>query len=309
MPLSPLFKDRLHLLFDETKGERERALAFEAPLSEYVSPPIDTKDVSIAGPLGPIKARLYRPAGNLDSLPGLVWFHGGGFMFGDIDMNEADIVARELAHRATMAVLTVDYALCGPTQFFPAPHNDGIASLRWFAANAGELRVDPEHIFVGGISAGGALAASVAIHDRDSGDNILAGQLLNCPDLHNALPPFSDELAAKKAEEPQAVFFSHEIVGEHHKRHIKPGDEIADWWYAGDAKSKANLAPAQIINCEYDGLRASGEEYGRQLAAEGTEVEVLTQAGVPHAHINRYPADCAEMVETLNNMVRWMKAH
>jgi acetyl esterase len=309
MPLSPLFKDRLHLLFDETKGERERALAFEAPLSEYVSPPIDTKDASIAGPLGAIKARLYRPAGNTDALPGFVWFHGGGFMFGDIDMNEADIVARELAHRATMAVLTVDYALCGPTQFFPAPHNDGIASLRWFAANAGELGIDPQHIFVGGISAGGALAASVAIHDRDSGDNILAGQLLNCPDLHNALPPFSAELAAKKAEEPQAVFFSHEIVGEHHKRHIKPGEKILDWWYAGDAKSKANLAPAQIINCEYDGLRASGEEYGRQLQAEGTEVEVLTQAGVPHAHINRFPADCAEMDETLNNMVRWMKAH
>lgn len=309
MPLSPLFKDRLHLLFDETKGERERALAFEAPLSEYVSPPIDTKDVSIAGPLGKIKARLYRPAGNTDALPGLIWFHGGGFMFGDIDMNEADIVAREIADRTPMAVLTVDYALCGPNQFFPAPQNDGIASLRWIADNAADLGIDIDHIFVGGISAGGALAASVAIQDRDSGDNILAGQLLNCPDLHRALPPFSAELAAKKAEEPEAVFFSHEIISEHHTRHIKPGDEVADWWYAGDVASKAGLAPAQIINCEYDGLRASGEEYGRQLAAEGVEVEVLTQAGVPHAHINRYPADCAEMDETLNNMVRWMREH
>ncbi|MFM6966792.1 MAG: hypothetical protein ACKOWI_05465, partial [Rhodoluna sp.] len=88
MPLSPLFKDRLHLLFDETKAERERALAFEAPLSEYVSPPIDTTDVVIDDPIGPIKARLYRPAGNSETLPGLIWFHGGGFMFGDIDMNE-----------------------------------------------------------------------------------------------------------------------------------------------------------------------------------------------------------------------------
>ncbi len=309
MPLSPLFKNRLHLLFDESKGERERHLAFEAPLSEYVSPPIETKDVSIAGPLGSIKARLYRPAGNTDDLPGFIWFHGGGFMFGDIEMNEADIVAREIAHRGGIAVLTVDYALCGPEQFFPAPHNDGIASLRWLANNASDLHIDRDHIFIGGISAGGALAASVAIADRDSGDNFLAGQLLNCPDLHRALPAFSEELASKKAEEPQAVFFSHEIVDQHHERHIRPGDEVADWWYAGDVASKARLAPAQIINCEYDGLRASGEEYARQLAAEGVEVEVLTQAGVPHAHINRHPADCVEMDETLNEMVRWIKAH
>jgi acetyl esterase len=309
MPLSPLFKDRMHFLLDESKDMRERALAFETPLSEYVSPPIDTTDVMIPGPLGPIKARLYRPAGNTDVLPGLVWFHGGGFFFGDIDMNESDIVSRELAHRTTMAVLTVDYALCSPTQFFPAPQNDGIASLRWFAANADELKIDLERVFVGGISAGGALAAAVAINDRDSGDNILAGQLLNCPDLHRVLPPFGEEAQARYAEEPQAFFFVHSVIKEHNASLFKPGEESADWWFAGDAASKANLPPTQIINCEYDGLRASGEEYGRALAAAGSEVEVLTQAGVPHAHINRHPEDCAEMDETLNNMVRWMKAH
>ena len=309
MPLSPLFKDRLHFLADETKSERERALAFETPLSVYVSPPIETKDVVIEGLLGPIKARLYRPAGSSEVLPGLVWFHGGGFTFGDIDMNEADVVAREIAHRTPMVVLSVDYTLCGPEQFFPAPQNDGIASLRWFSENASSLKVDSERIFIGGISAGGALAAAVAVHDRDSGDNILAGQLLNCPDLHQFLPPFSDDLAACKAEEPVAVFFSKEMVDFHHTRLVANVDEIEDWWFAGDAPSKANLAPAQIINCEYDGLRASGEEYGRQLAADGTEVEVLNQLGVPHAHINRYPADCVEMDETLNNMVRWMQQH
>jgi acetyl esterase/lipase len=101
----------------------------------------------------------------------------------------------------------------------------------------------------------------------------------------------------------------HEGIAAHNASLFEPGAPAEDWWFAGDAKSKAGLAPTQIINCEYDGLRASGEEYGRLLAAEGSEVEVLTQAGVPHAHINRYPADCAEMVETLDNMVRWMKAH
>ena len=309
MPLSPLFKDRMHFLMDESKGMRERALAFEAPLSEYVSPPIETTDFDIPGPLGGIKARLYRPAENHNILPGLVWFHGGGFRFGDIDMNESDVVSRELAHRGQFAVLTVDYALCTETQFFPAPQNDGIASLRWFAENAMGLLIDPAHIFIGGISAGGALAASVAVHDLDSGEKILAGQLLNCPDLHKVLPAYPADVQRAVDEEPDMIFLNHEVVNRHNAAHVEPGKPQADWWFAGDAPSQAGLAPTQIINCEYDGLRASGEKYGEQLAAAGVEVEVLTQAGVPHAHINRYPADCPEMAETLDNMVRWMKAH
>ncbi len=309
MPLSLLFKDRIHLLFDKTKGERERALAFEAPLSEYVSPPIETRDIEIPGPLGSFKARLYRPAHNTDALPALIWFHGGGFRFGDIEMNEANIVARELAHRGDFAVLTVDYALCTEKQFFPAPQNDGIASLRWLAANAPDLLVNPELIFIGGISAGGSLAASVAIHDRDSGDNLLAGQLLNCPDLHKVLPPYPTDVQRAVDEEPDMIFLNHEVVNRHNAANVDPSKPIADWWFAGDAPSQVGLAPAQIINCEYDGLRASGEKYGEQLAAAGVDVEVLMQAGVPHAHINRYPADCPEMAETLDNMVRWMKAH
>jgi acetyl esterase len=309
MPLSPIFKDRMHLLLDETKGMRERALAFEAPLSKYVSPPIQATDVVIPGPLGDIKARLYRPAGNKQALPGLIWFHGGGFRFGDIEMIEADIVARELADRGGFAVLTVDYALCTETQYFPAPQNDGIASLRWFAANAAELMVDPDRIFIGGISAGGSLAASVSVHDRDSGENLLAGQLLNCPDLHQVLPAYPADVQRAVDEEPDMIFLNHEVVNRHNAAHVEPGKPQANWWFAGDAPSQVGLAPTQIINCEYDGLRASGEKYGVQLAAAGVDVEVLMQAGVPHAHINRYPADCPEMAETLDNMVRWMKAH
>lgn len=309
MPLSPLFKDRILLLFDETKGERERALAFEAPLSEYLSPPMETREIEIPGPLGVIKARLYRPAGNTDVLPGLIWFHGGGFRFGDIEMNEANIVARELAHRGDFAVLTVDYALCTATRFFPAPQNDGVASLRWFASNAADLLVETKRIFIGGISAGGSLAASVAIHDRDSGDNLLAGQLLNCPDLHKMLPEYPADVQRAVDEEPNMIFLNHEVVNRHNAAHVEPGKPQGNWWFAGDTPSQVGLAPTQIINCEYDGLRASGEKYGEQLAAAGVDVEVLMQAGVPHAHINRYPADCPEMAETLDNMVRWMKAH
>jgi acetyl esterase/lipase len=82
-----------------------------------------------------------------------------------------------------------------------------------------------------------------------------------------------------------------------------------DWYFAGDAADLTGLCPTQIINCEYDSLRSSGEKYGHDLAAAGVEVELLTQASVHHAHINRIPADLPEMDETMDNMVAWMKAH
>jgi acetyl esterase/lipase len=90
---------------------------------------------------------------------------------------------------------------------------------------------------------------------------------------------------------------------------VDPTKPVPDWWFAGDVTSKSGLAPTQIIDCEYDGLRASGEKYAADLKAAGVDVESLMQNGVPHAHINRYPADCPEMDETLNNMVRWIQQH
>lgn len=310
MPLDPLFADRLHF-FDEIAFP-EAIKAYEAPLSEYVSPPITTEEQVISGPNGEIKARLYRPANTsatTDVLPGLVWYHGGGFVMGDYNMNESDVVAREIAHRLGAVVLGVDYRLVTETVKFPAPQLDGIASLQWFGRNTRELGVDPNKIFVGGISAGGCLAASVAVMDRDMGDNYLAGQLLNCPIAHKHMPKYSDELQSKLDELPAGFGLSKDFVDQNNVFMVENGDlsDIEPYWFAGEVEDLHGLAPAQIINCEYDTLRASGELYGKQLAEAGNKVEVLTQDSVPHAHINRYPADCKQMVETLDHMVRFMR--
>jgi acetyl esterase/lipase len=310
MPLDPLFADRLHFFAELPFAD---AIAeYEASLSNYTSPPIETEEVLIPGPNGAIKARIYRPAGisAFDlALPGLVWFHGGGFTQGNYDMNESDIVSREIAHRLKAVVMTVDYRLVTETVKFPAPQLDGIASTRWFGQNARQIGVNPEKIFVGGISAGGCLAASVAVMDRDSGDKFLAGQLLNCPVTHFVTPPFSEELQSKLDEEPKALVIPRKNLDENNEFLVAgiPAQEIEPYWFAGEVSDLSGLAPAQIINCEYDTLRASGEKFAAQLAAAGNSVEVLTQAGVPHAHINRYPADCQQMVETLDNMVRFMR--
>jgi acetyl esterase/lipase len=310
MPLDPLFADRLHY-FNELPFP-DAIKAYEAANSQYVSPPITTEEVVITGPNGPIKARLYRPANTsatTDVLPGLVWFHGGGFVMGDYNMNESDVVAREIAHRLGAVVLGVDYRLVTETVKFPAPQLDGIASLQWFARNTRELGVNPAKIFVGGISAGGCLAASVAVMDRDMGDNYLAGQLLNCPIAHKEMPQYSAELQSKLDEIPSGFGLSREFVDTNNKFMVENGDlnEAEPYWFAGEVEDLSQLAPAQIINCEYDTLRSSGELYGKQLAEAGNRVEVLTQSGVPHAHINRYPADCKQMGETLDNMVRFMR--
>jgi xylan 1,4-beta-xylosidase len=140
--------------------------------------------------------------------------------------------------------------------------------------------------------------------DRDNGNHYIAGALLNCPVAHFSLPPLSEELQSK-IDEINGFGLTAEMIDD--TRKFALGDqEFNPVWFAGEVEDLSGLPPTQIINCEYDALRASGEKLGEQLAAAGVEVETLTQAGVPHAHINRYPADCKEMVETLDQMVRFI---
>ena len=123
------------------------------------------------------------------------------------------------------------------------------------------------------------------------------------------MPKYSDELQSKLDELPAGFGLSKDFVDQNNVFMVENGDlsDIEPYWFAGEVEDLRGLAPAQIINCEYDTLRSSGELYGKQLAEAGNKVEVLTQDSVPHAHINRYPADCKQMGETLDHMVRFMR--
>jgi len=309
MPLHPLFASRLSIFEDETLSFEEQLAAFNAPLSEYASPEVETIDLEIVGGEHKIPARLYWPKNNEPNLPGLVWFHGGGFTEGGLWQNESDVVSRELAHRANLIVLAVDYRLCNNGILFPAPQEDGVSSLQWMAKNAEKLGIDKSRIFIGGISAGGALAASVTVQDRDSGNNFLAGALLNCPILHHKLPELSEELQGK-LQEIHGFGLTSEYVDKRNE-YLCGGNTAGSpkWWFAGEVEDLKGLAPIQIINCEYDALRASGERFAKQLSAAGAELEVLFEPGTPHAHINRFPQDCPPMDRTLNSMVGFIQNH
>ena len=140
----------------------------------------EVRELQADGPGGDIPIRLYRPAGSsaAERLPVLVYFHGGGWTIGNLDSH--DSTCRWLANRAGVAVASVDYRL-GPEHVFPAAVDDCWAATQWVAANAAELGVDADRLVVGGDSAGGNLAAVVALLARDAGGPAIRLQVLVYP--------------------------------------------------------------------------------------------------------------------------------
>ncbi len=151
------------------------------------------QDLKAGAPAGPIPLRLYRPIGAVDTavLPVLIYYHGGGFVLGDLDTH--DTLCRELANLSGCAVVAVDYRL-GPEHRFPAAVEDCIAATRWVSAHAAELKLDASRLAVGGDSAGGNLAAVVSIDARETGDLPIAFQLLIYPatDMNRTAPSHTE---------------------------------------------------------------------------------------------------------------------
>ena len=136
---------------------------FDAGRTALQRPPEDvaeTRDLAVDGPAGPMPVRLYRGAGATGVLPGLLFLHGGGWLLGGLDSHDG--VCRRLANAARCWVMALDYRLA-PEHPFPAAVEDSAAALAWLAAHAGEIGIDPARLAVGGDSAGGNLAAVLAL--------------------------------------------------------------------------------------------------------------------------------------------------
>jgi len=221
------------------------------------------RGLSADGPHGAIPLRLYRPIGSpADAmLPGLVYYHGGGWVIGDLDTN--DTLCRELANGAGCAVVAVDYRL-GPENRFPAGVDDCIAATRWVRANAADLGIDPLLLAVGGDSAGGNLAAVVTIALRDAGDPPLAFQLLIYPatDMGRTAPSHTSN--------GQGYVLTSDTITYFHDHYISDAAHDLDWRASPLLHPDlSRLPPALVLTAGFDPLRDEGLAYADALAAAG----------------------------------------
>jgi len=289
----PLYAERLHLLdgipgpgVGDTPETIQRRTAFDAPFGDPRLPSVETEDRTVPGPNGPVPVRVYRGHGRGTPTSGLVWIHGGAFLYGDLEVPEADHFARQMAHRTGTVVISVDYRLCDDDTHLPVPHDDCYAVYTWVRQHAGDLGVDPRRIAVGGGSAGGNLAASVALHAGETGQKPWQ-MLLAYPVLHPELPPASEELEAALAVTPDAIRFTPESsiqINEYVMGH--PIASATPYDFPALAADSRCFPSAYIENSEFDELRASGEAFAAQLLAAGVDVELVTARGVPHGHLN-----------------------
>ncbi len=241
------------------------------------------EDLAFDGPGGPVPVRLYgpRPAGGAP-LPLLVYFHGGGFVIGNLESH--DSLCRRLADGAECLVAAVDYRLA-PEHPFPAAAEDAAAALDWAAENAAALGADGERIAVAGDSAGGTLAAVTARHvrdrARDRGAPALRAQVLAYPGLdpanrHASTAAFADVFPIDKAM--LAWFYGHYFGG----RPAPSGDPRAAPGLAADL---AGLAPATILTAGLDPLCDEGAAYAERLREAGVAVDYVCYEGTVHGFL------------------------
>ena len=227
------------------------------------------RELTADGPHGPIALRLYRPFGAdaAEPLPVLVYYHGGGWVIGDLDTH--DTLCRELANGAGCAVVAVDYRM-GPEHRFPAAVDDCIAATRWVQAQAAELRLDATRLAVGGDSAGGNLAAVVAIAARERGDASIAFQLLIYPatDAHRSHPSHT--------ENGRGYLLTTETMDYFSGHYIPDRSQYDDWRVSPLLHPDlARLPPALVLTAGYDPLRDEGEAYAERLTAAGNRASYV----------------------------------
>ncbi|MFE6253771.1 alpha/beta hydrolase [Agromyces sp. NPDC057865] len=283
----------------------------------------------------PADAAALRPT------PGLVWAHGGGFVAGDLDMPEADWVARALAAHG-ITVVSIDYRLVGDgSGRYPAGSDDVLAAWTWTLDHADELGLDPERVAIGGASAGANLVTGAVLRllgsDRWSSSGVArdanrdpaprldtaasrptrrplpAGVVLAYPTLHAVQPAPDAALRALLDANPAADRFFPAAVRDMYEAYLGgPVDDAPITAVPGSAAASdlAGFPPVLMVNDEADELRVSGEAFAATLVEAGVPVDVVVEPGTEHGHLNRpdEPAASAS-IERVVRWIAWLETH
>lgn len=264
---------------------------------------VDVKNGSIPGPAGPLPVRRYTPADAAagEPRPLLVFFHGGGFVVGDLDTHDG--LCRLLCRDAGVHVLAVDYRLA-PEHPAPAAVDDCYAAYRWAVEHAAEFGADPARVAVGGDSAGGNLAAVASQLARNDGFALPALQLLLYP-----VTDFANDTRSKT------------LFADGYFLTKKDMDWFRDNYLAGSAldvddprvspllaEDLSGLPPAMVLTGGFDPLRDEGNQYAEALAAAGVAVDHRQFGPVVHAFANFFPLGGASATATAE-VVSALRAH
>ncbi len=258
---------------------RRMSLEGAAAVSGPPLPMGQVEELELAGPAGPIPARLYvPPAPASQPRPLLVYFHGGGWVIGDLETHDG--LCRFLATHADVAVLSVDYRLA-PDHPFPAAVDDCFAAFAWAAAHAAERGLDPTRIAVGGDSAGGNLAAAVSLLARDGGAERPAMQLLIYPVTdavgeQTSRLTFAEGFMLTKAD--MDWFEAHYLPDG-----AQSDDPRVSMLHAADL---SDLPPAYVTTAGFDPLRDEGEAYAKRMREAGVRVALRRHPGLIHSFAN-----------------------
>ncbi len=236
-------------------------------------------DRRIPGPGQDLAIRVYEPreAKPGERFPILVWFHGGGFVIGNLDTH--DHACRVLATQGDCIVVALDYRL-SPEFKFPAALEDCMAALRWLALHAVEIGGDPARMAVGGDSAGGNLAAVCAILARNAGHPQLAFQLL----IYPCTAPEPETPSHRKFAEGHLL--TRNTITWFYKQYVRSAKEFEDFRFAPlVAEDLSNLPPALVVVAGYDPLRDEGVDYAKRLIEFGNRVTLTNYEGMIHGFL------------------------
>ncbi|GAA0497354.1 alpha/beta hydrolase [Streptomyces olivaceiscleroticus] len=296
MPLHAAIASKLYLLDDLPKGidcpltpEQEARLAQFNEAHGYTPPAATVEPITLPGRHGEIPARVYTaPEGTPATGRCFVWVHGGGWVFGDLDMAEADWTAREIVARSGATVVSVDYRKAVVGTAYPVPLDDVVDALTWVRDHRHEIGAGLADgpLSVGGASAGANLVAGAVLRLRDEAGWAPAHVVLVYPAVHAVLPAPSPHLTALMADVPRAARLLTDFARVF-ENYLGGPLSTADGYAAPALADLTAFPPTTVLNAEYDDLRPSGEAFTAALATAGTDVAQVCVRGTLHGFLTR----------------------